>query len=106
MVLVAACIVAPLTYLEYSTGYHQNNPHSLVDYMFQEKEIGLTNTLLLFFIYKFLVTAISVTLPLPVGLFMSVFLTGGVLGRVVGEFLISFEAESMLSSFEVFKSKI
>ena len=40
--------------------------------------------LVLYLLYKALVTALSVTLPLPVGLFTPVFLTGGVLGRIVG----------------------
>jgi len=42
-------------------------------------------SLIMFFCYKFLVTAMSVTLPLPVGLFQPVFLCGGVLGRFIGE---------------------
>ena len=42
-------------------------------------------TLWLYFPYKLLITALSVTLPLPVGLFTPVFLSGGVLGRICGK---------------------
>jgi len=44
-------------------------------------------SLLQFFGYKFFVTAISVTLPLPVGLFQPVFLCGGIAGRFIGEII-------------------
>jgi hypothetical protein len=69
-----------IVYVESSLGFRGNN-RTLVDYMFQATELGLPLAILLYLPYKFLVTAFSVTLPLPVGLFMPVFLTGGVLGR-------------------------
>ena len=46
--------------------------------------------LILFFLYKVIITAISVTLPLAVGLFTPVFIAGGVLGRVIGMFVCSY----------------
>ena len=66
--------------MESSLGY-RGTVRTLVDYMFQATELGLTLSLCLYFPYKFLVTAFSVTLPLPVGLFVPVFLTGGIFGR-------------------------
>ena len=61
-------------------------PRLLIDYMFaQENLLPLLPKLLLYFPYKFIVTALSVTLPLPVGLFTPVFMTGSVLGRIIGE---------------------
>lgn len=61
---------------------------TLFDYLFQDNDMSpILGQLVLYFVYKFLATAFSVTLPLPVGLFTPIFLTGGVFGRVVGEYL-------------------
>ncbi len=54
----------------------------------------------MFFAYKLIVTALSVTLPLPVGLFTPVFLTGGVLGRVIGELLTSLPGATSYAPWE------
>ena len=43
--------------------------------------------LLVFLLYKFIFTAISITLPIPAGVFGPVFIIGAALGRFVGETL-------------------
>lgn len=59
---------------------------TIVDYAHMLPQLGV------YFCYKFLATAVSVILPLPVGLFTPVFLTGGVLGRLLGELLATMES--------------
>jgi chloride channel 2 len=59
---------------------------TLLDVLFQDSDMTRSYKFLFpYFIYKFIATALSVTLPLPVGLFTPVFLTGGILGRIVGK---------------------
>jgi len=84
---VVTLFVAPAVYAELTIGLAALNSHTLVNEMFQDGSFGLSWSLILYVPYKFLVTAVSVTLPLPVGLFTPVFLTGGVIGRVFGELL-------------------
>ena len=52
-----------------------------------ETKIGLTTPLVLYLPFKFLVTTLCVSLPLPVGLFTPTFVTGGAIGRIFGEAL-------------------
>lgn len=62
--------------------------HTLFDFLFQKNDMQpIMSQLIMYFFYKFLATALSVTLPLPVGLFTPVFLTGGVFGRICGEII-------------------
>ena len=82
MVLIATSFVAPFTYYEIiSDG---KLLYTLRDIMFTEKgDIYSLQVLSGFFFYKFFVTAISVSLPLPCGLFSPVFLAGSLLGRII-----------------------
>jgi H+/Cl- antiporter ClcA len=45
---------------------------------------------ILAFAYKFTVTAVAVTLPLPVGLFTPVFITGSILGRLLWKVVFTY----------------
>lgn len=84
MVSVVTLIVSLLMYFEMAA--IPEIPRLLIDYMFDQQNLQpLLPKLLLYFPYKFLITALSVTLPLPVGLFTPVFMTGSVLGRIIGE---------------------
>ena len=49
--------------------------------------VGVGAPLMVYVIFKFIVTTICVSLPLPVGLFTPTFVTGGAIGRLYGEFL-------------------
>ena len=59
--------------------FHPDKPHSHA-------------SMLLYLPYKWVVTVLSVNLPLPVGLFTPVFQMGGVIGHLVGNFLTEFLA--------------
>eukprot|EP01041_Mallomonas_annulata_P007406 gene7406-15125_t len=84
MVATVTLLLAPLMYLELSVGWH-GDPATLLDHIFYPSSIGgLNTTMLVYLPYKFLVTVLSVTLPLPVGLFTPVFFIGGLLGRIYG----------------------
>ena len=84
MVSVVTLIVSLLMYYEMAA--IPEIPRLLIDYMFDQENLQpLLPKLLIYFPYKFLITALSVTLPLPVGLFTPVFMTGSVLGRIIGE---------------------
>lgn len=63
----------------------------MLQYLFGAEEMppAVVAKLCLFAIYKFIATLFSVTLPLPVGLFTPTFVTGGLLGRILGAKLCS-----------------
>lgn len=71
------------------TLYTGQGPFVLLKYLFGRET--MTNTTLhqlcLFAVYKFIATLLSVTLPLPVGLFTPTFVTGGLIGRILGEYV-------------------
>ncbi len=58
----------------------------MLKYLFGTESFSKTTLhhLCLFAVYKFVATLLSVTLPLPVGLFTPTFVTGGLLGRILG----------------------
>jgi chloride channel 2 len=88
--LVSLIVSIPLYYELVTVPEVSNGSKSLLDHLFQANDMGhILGKLVVYFAYKFAATALSVTLPLPVGLFTPVFLSGGVLGRVVGEILYS-----------------
>jgi H+/Cl- antiporter ClcA len=94
MVGIVSLLISIAMYYEISLlPLDLNNKHKTVaDILFHRHASFSSPTQLLgYFIYKFLATAFSVTLPLPVGLFTPVFFTGGVLGRVIGENLCIYE---------------
>lgn len=88
------CLVAAVTlfvscglYLELSrvpsTGH---GSLGLLQYLFSTQSIPAEAvvTLCYFSVYKFFATLLSVTLPLPVGLFTPTFVIGGLIGRILG----------------------
>lgn len=90
MVGVVTLMVSFAMYFEFTAvaSSLKGQNKTLLDYLFQDKDISnIPLQLIPYFCYKFIATALSVTLPLPVGLFTPVFLTGGVLGRVIGEII-------------------
>jgi chloride channel 2 len=66
---------------------------------YNPREIPLM--LALYFPYKLIAVAVSVTLPLPVGMFTPTFMLGGVLGRLVGEIMRSSKVIGRYSSVEI-----
>lgn len=60
---------------------------ALLQFLFGKEAIeeDVVVTLCFFTVYKFFATLLSVTLPLPVGLFTPTFVIGGLLGRIVGK---------------------
>lgn len=77
--------------------------HSFYDVLFQRNDMSLMlGKLTLYFIYKFFATAFCVTLPIPVGLFTPIFLTGGVLGRVIGKPILTSHTSSSYLTFSAY----
>jgi H+/Cl- antiporter ClcA len=62
------------------------NAHLLLKHLFSKEDFskGMVGTMCYFVLYKFVATLLSVTLPLPVGLFTPTFVIGGLLGRILG----------------------
>jgi H+/Cl- antiporter ClcA len=60
----------------------------LLQYLFGTETMSseVVVALCFFSIYKFFATLLSVTLPLPVGLFTPTFVIGGLFGRILGNF--------------------
>lgn len=86
--LVSLLVSIPLYYELVTVPEASNGAKTLLDHLFQANDMkDIVGRLIPYFGYKFVATALSVTLPLPVGLFTPVFLSGGVLGRIVGELL-------------------
>ena len=61
-------------------------------YIFQAEPVGLAPPLLLYTPLKLVFTAMSISLPVPAGLFTPVFVTGGAVGRLFGELVHHFSA--------------
>ncbi len=85
---VAILVSVPCYYEQVKVQSVSNGSKTLLDFLFQANEMhSYVSHFIPYFAYKFIATALSVTLPLPVGLFTPVFLSGGVLGRIFGELL-------------------
>ena len=86
VVIVVALLISPLTYEEEGFGIRAltTGPEPLVDVVFRYQPIELTPRIFFYFPFKFLVTILCITLPIPAGLFDPVFLLGGVFGRIIG----------------------
>ena len=105
LVLIVTAIIAPLSYYEIISNGHLSN--NLRDVMFTAKGDSYSlQSLVTWFGYKFLVTAFSVSLPIPCGLFSPVFLSGSLLGRAIGILLkaIGFQSKYSLSEFAIIGS--
>jgi H+/Cl- antiporter ClcA len=63
----------------------------LLQYLFGTEPMSseVVVALCFFSIYKFFATLLSVTLPLPVGLFTPTFVIGGLFGRILGTFAVA-----------------
>lgn len=84
IVVLVAALSAPVMYFESEFRGPNSSEHSLATTLFSPDSIDNISRKLYFFPVKFVVTILSVTLPLPVGLFTPVFILGGVLGRIIG----------------------
>ena len=84
--LVSIFVYFDLKYGVASSG----DQRSITNFMFQTSSVDDLTTLhvWIYFPFKFFITILSVTLPLPVGLFTPVFLIGGTFGRLYGETLL------------------
>ena len=85
LVALATLIVCPLVYLDGTNGGRDEDSHAETQMLFAKHALGLPAELVWFAPFKLLVTTLSVTLPLPVGLFTPVFVTGSAIGRIFGE---------------------
>jgi chloride channel 2 len=112
MVLVVSAAISPFMYAEYQHFSGNKRFNSALTNIFEDSDhlsdatrlskntpslisqARTSSDLVIFFLYKFIVTVLSVTLPLPVGLFTPVFWTGGVLGRYLGEVFVSMNTSS------------
>ena len=102
MIVIASLIVAPLNYLDYSMGIRENGDGPLTHGIFQDKPWTNLVSLCVYAPAKFITTLISISLPLPVGLFSPSFLLGGAIGRLYGE-LIHRYLEPQYHSFAPWK---
>jgi len=105
LVVVVTSIIAPFSYYEIINNGHISN--TLRDVMFTAKADAYSfQSLVSWFFYKFLVTAFSVSLPIPCGLFSPVFLSGSLLGRAIGILLKAsgFQSNYTLSEFAIIGS--
>lgn len=104
MVIGATFIVTTLTFFSETWGLDalaREADVSVESYLFKDGVIGSQFYLSNWIIYKYFMTIISVTLPLPVGLFTPVFITGGAIGRVFGEAIhLYFPAITALEPWE------
>lgn len=57
----------------------------------EEESLLLSRSLVTFLPLKFLLTLVSIVLPIPAGLFTPTFVIGGILGRLVGEAIHAFD---------------
>ncbi|KAG5177199.1 chloride channel [Tribonema minus] len=80
-------LVIPLSYweLRYFERWSTTGQKALVDHLFAPRVLGVSYELALFVPIKALAILLSVTQPLPVGLFAPVFLLGAAFGRLFGE---------------------
>lgn len=87
--LVTLCVSSAM-YVELGLVPHTGKgSFVMLQYLFgAELEVppALLTKMCFFAAYKFVATLFSVTLPLPVGLFTPTFVTGGLLGRILGAF--------------------
>jgi len=99
VVLVASVVIAPAVYLDVAYGLHGGDK-PLTDYMFQSGIMGVSAPLGVYVVFKFLVTTLCVSLPLPVGLFTPTFVTGGAIGRLFGEAVHHYYPTDRITSLE------
>jgi H+/Cl- antiporter ClcA len=60
--------------------------NTLLDLLFTKSDLtSILPYLLPYFLYRYVATALSACLPLPLGIFTPLFLTGGIFGRLLGE---------------------
>lgn len=76
IVFIVLGVIAPLNYVEVSFGL-DTGTRTITNNLFAEEVMYSWIFLLVYLPYKLAVTALSVCLPLPVGLFSPVFLCGG-----------------------------
>ena len=80
LIFLVTSVIAPFSYYEIINEGHLSN--TLRDVMFTDKgDVYSLHTLIALFLYKFIITALSVSLPLPSGLFTPVFVSGSLVGR-------------------------
>eukprot|EP00624_Nannochloropsis_granulata_P007809 evm.model.NODE_9626_length_8490_cov_36.178444.2 len=99
VVLAASVVIAPIVFLDVAYGLHGGDK-PLTDYMFQSGVMGVSVALGMYVVFKFLVTTLCVSLPLPVGLFTPTFVTGGAIGRLFGESVHHFYPTNRITSLE------
>ncbi|KAJ1450791.1 chloride channel [Pelagophyceae sp. CCMP2097] len=91
LVLAAMLIVAPLVYgdMLYGLAWLASDRAEVTEILFaKEPMANATHAKLFGYVpYKLAVTALSVTLPLPAGVFKPTFICGAAIGRAVGELL-------------------
>ena len=97
-------LVSSAMYVELSRVPHaKKGSFGLLQFLFSADKINpeMLSSLALFGVYKFIATILSVTLPLPVGLFSPTFVIGGLLGRVLGKPAIYHYAVIMRTSLHL-----
>lgn len=98
LVGLSAALMSPFFYLDAVYGL-QTGDLPLTDYLFTPNAIGPSLALILYIPFKFLITCVCVSLPLPVGLFTPTFATGGAIGRLFGELIAQIPALSSRCTF-------
>lgn len=99
LVMCATALVGPLIFADMIYGIQgRDQAHPMSEIMFQSDAMGMNLNLAFYTLFKFLVTAMCVCLPLPVGLFTPTFMTGAAIGRIMGEALTYYDPD--LSTFK------
>ena len=65
--------------------------------------VNIYVTLVVFIVMRFWMTAAAITLPVPSGVFIPVFLIGAAFGRLVGESMAAYYPDGIYSGTEVFR---
>lgn len=78
-----------------------SQPHANAEEIEDENSMLLSRSLVTYLPLKFILTLLSVVLPVPAGLFTPTFIIGGIFGRLVGEAINAFELlETQYEPFE------
>ena len=84
-------------------GYIDEGEFISVQEGWKHPSVNIFVTLVIFITFHFFVTAIAITLPVPSGVFIPVFLIGAAFGRLVGECMAALFPNGIYSGDEIYR---